>query len=116
MAYRSLIKNQVRKVFKDIKDLAIDVTLINKTISEFNFNTLETVAGTQTTLVTKGVVINTFKDAQKKQQATTLLLNAEDISNPDSYDKVIISGETWTIVPPFDNNGYTISVEIIRSA
>lgn len=114
MGYRLLIKNQVKNAFNLIGDLATDVTLVSKEASNFNFNTQTVTLSAGVTKVVKGVVINTFEDQLKQQPVTKLLMKAEDITEPDLYDKATIAGVTWNIVPPYENNGYTISVTISR--
>lgn len=118
MSYTNLLKRQVRNAFNAAKDLAMPITLQQKNVSEFNFASGLPVETSLTTLDTKYVLL---EDGRKEgtdnpSRYKQILISAEDISDPDIYDKAIINGEIWTIVPPYENNGFTITLMLNKEA
>ena len=100
MSYANLVKRQVRNAFNSVKDLAKPITLQVKNVSGFNFGTSEPIETALTTTETKYVLLKEGREADTKNPSRymDILLNSEDISDPDIYDKAVINGETWTIV------------------
>ena len=117
MGYSNLITQQVRKAFIAIKDLAVDITLVSTKPTAFNFGTNSATTPTATTVTTKGVVTNKKRKGEFSNTISTeLLLKSTDIADPTLYDKVIIAGVEWSIVPPYVNDGYLITVNITKES
>jgi hypothetical protein len=125
MSYRLLVKSQVNKAFKDIGDLAKTVTLVQKKMDSFDFSTSEVVEGTkQSTTVTAIVTVSKNKESStgnaneglRNVIRRTLLMKSEDITMTTltSYSTVLIDAVEWTIVPPFKDNEFTITIDVIR--
>lgn len=115
MGYNSLVKNQVKKAFSAVKDLAKLVTLAQSAPSGFNFSTGEATIVASATKVVKAIVITKKRKGEvDAAPITELLMNAADLDDPTIYDTVTIDSVLWNIVTPYTNNGYTISVEIVR--
>lgn len=118
MAYDAFLKRQVRLAFKQAKDLAKPVSLQQKNVTSFDFATQTTVATTLVTTESKCIVNKewTDKDSESSSIFMEIVVSAEDISNPDIYDKAVIEGITWDIIPPYVNDGYTITLRLSREA
>lgn len=119
MGYASLVKGQVKGAFAAVKDLAKDVVLTSSTPTGFNFGTVAVTAGATATKTIKAIIVT--KKRKKREDGspetaviTQLLMNAADVDDPTIYDTVSIGGVVWNIIPPYENNGYTITVEIVR--
>jgi len=118
MGLKARIQKQVRYAFGAVGDLAKPITLLQKNTTEYNFGTELPVATTLTTTLTKCIELQ-----QKREKGTEnpsivkkVLLSAEDISDPDIYDKVVIDGVTWNIVAPYDNDGFLITLSLTKEA
>lgn len=118
MSYDSLIKRQVRNSFNKVGDLAKSITLQQKNVTDFNFASKSVVATTQTTTETKYILIKEGreKDTENPSRYMKIIVNAEDISDPDVYDKAIINGDTWAIVTPSESNGYIVTLKLNKEA
>ena len=119
MGYRSIVKSNVRKAFSAVKDLAIELTLTQTNKESFDFSTDTPITTTPVTTTIKAIELKTGRPGKVPTQGVnkTLLLNAEDIPDPDVYDSVALAdGTVWKFVPPYDNNGYTITATISKEA
>lgn len=110
MGYNALVKTHVRNAFNLIGDLAIDITLSQSTPTGYNFNTktLENNSATVTTV--KAVREYIEREPSDNTIKVKLIMIADDIINPKIYDTVTFDGQTWTIIPPYEDNGYTITI------
>jgi hypothetical protein len=117
MGYSSLVKRQVRNAFSTVKDLAVDITLTANTATGYNFATETATMGTPVSTVVKGIKL---KEGNSKEVNSTILLEmlliSEDVPTPDIYDKANVYGFDWNIVPPFEDNGYTITLKLSRES
>jgi protein involved in temperature-dependent protein secretion len=116
MAFKSLLKSQVKKTFDlYLQDLAQDVTLTNKTASSYNFATGQTTVSDVSSVTVKGVIVEEKKDPKDPLNTTTsrdlLLINAEDVTDFNLYDSISINGKTFNI-NSFSNNGFLIEADI----
>ncbi len=119
MGLKSRVQKQVRNAFKAVGDLALDITLLQKNNTEYNFGTETATATTLVTTNTKGIMVKQKRGSSKEQNPSVtrqLLVSAEDVSDPDIYDKVVINGVTWSIVNPYENDGYLINLTITQEA
>lgn len=115
MGYSSLISKQVNKAFTMLGDLAKDIVLYEKVAIDYSFNTQTPLYVEQTTKAVKGVILR--KKIPNKVSSTLqaeLLIKSEDVVHPDIYDKALIEGIQWNIVPPYKNNGFTITLNLAR--
>jgi hypothetical protein len=124
MSLTAKIQKEVSKAFKRIGDLAVPVLLVQRVNSNFDFATKTPVLGSPVNTTVKGVLLSTGRTGGNNNRIQTdnpsvtrkLLLDATAIADPDIYDKVEISGETWNIVPPYVSNGFTITLSLVREA
>lgn len=118
MGLSSTIKRSVRNAFKAVGDLAIDVTLQQKNNTDYDFGTNEVVSTTLITTQTKAIITGQKREAETENPSVvkTILVSAEDISDPDIYDKVVIGTETWNIVPPYKSDGFLTTLNLTREA
>jgi hypothetical protein len=115
MGYNNFLKGKVRQAFKAAKDLVKDVTLSTRTATGFDFGAGTATMSATTTKVVKALIVEKSRKTDTSIAAyTELLMVSEDIGDPTIYDTVTIDGIVWNIVPPYKNNGYTITVEIVR--
>jgi hypothetical protein len=117
-----MVQQGVRKAFKAVGDLAIDVTLTQKDSSSFNFATGTVATTTPVTTVVKAVL--NAKRRDKRQQGESpenntlvaeLLMISEDLSDLSVYDTATFNGNTWRISHPVEDNGYTTTVTVTRA-
>ena len=118
MSYKSLVKSNVRKAITLIKDLAEDITLIEVNPTEYDFNDLEAGTTNPSSAVIRGVVLSITRKlksqvSQTRVMTAKLLLVSDDVDDLTDYDKVVVRGLTYTI-SNYDNNGYTIEVDVVR--
>lgn len=119
MSFKSIIKKQVRNSFKLLGDLATTVTLQERNSTSFDFATQTTNMSPLVSITTKGIFSNTTKQASQDENPTVtakLVVAVDDISNPDMYDKVIVNGVTWNIIPPCVDNGFTYTLPLVKEA
>lgn len=119
MSYSKMLKTQVRNAFKLAKDLALPITLQQKNVSDFNFTTQQPVETAITTVTTKFLKLKEGRSEGSDKNPSRymeILLSAEDITDPDIYDKAIIGSETWNIVPPYETEGFIIKLKLSKEA
>lgn len=120
MGYKATISSNVDKAFKMLKDLAVMVTLSSKKDSGFDFaaNAPLTVVTTSKSIL--GVPVQKKRDPSTNPNNTishSFIFKAKDLPDPTIYDTIsVIGGETWRIVPPYDNDGFIITVNVTREA
>ncbi len=119
MALKALVKSQVRNAFKIADDLLIDVVLSQKANTTFDFNTQESNTSAPSTKTVKALFKSKSKDKNNEPTNTikgSLLINSEDIDDNIVYVTARIDGILWNLVVPYQNNGYTTTIDIAREA
>lgn len=118
MSLSAKLKREVRNAINKLGDLAITVVLNKKNVTDYNFTTNAVTATTLITTTTKGVLLDAHraKGTENPSVGKRLLLSVEDIEDPDIYDTVTIGSVIWNIVPPYQSNGYTITLNIVKEA
>jgi hypothetical protein len=119
MGYKALIKKQVKNAFNTAGDLAIDVTLLQKANTTFDFNSQEASTSAPVSKTVKAFL--SFKGRDKSETPTntikgSLTFISEDVSDASIYATAKIDGDTWTLVKPYKDNGFTTRIEITREA
>jgi hypothetical protein len=120
MGYSTLVRGSVKKAFNLLKDLAVDVIMTSKSNTGFDFstNSVGTVALSSKTI--KAIPVSKTIRATAELPSSiqnSFLFKAEDFQEPNIYSTItVIGGSTWTIVPPFNNDGYTVSVNVVRES
>lgn len=114
MGYRSTVKSGVRRAFAAAKDLAKNITLVQKDATDFDFANNETVESATTSSTIKGILLNKRRDKLGNTIQAELLLISDDVDDLTIYDRVTIDGIIWNLVPPYVDNEYTIRVNIAR--
>jgi hypothetical protein len=119
MGYKALIKKQVRNAFKTAGDLTVDVELLQKANSTFDFNSQEASTSAPVSKTVKAVL--SFKGREKSETPSntikgSLTFISEDVSDATIYATAKIDGVTWTLVTPYRDNGFTTKIEITREA
>lgn len=122
MGYAAVIKKNVKRAFIAAGDLTKIVTLSQKTASNYDFGTMQPNTTLNAAKVLRGIVYNEKSKASSKSRdvsntkVTKLLLISEDVPTASIYDTVVIEGVTWNIVYPYEDNGYTLTMEIVRGS
>lgn len=118
MSLRNRVTSEVRRAFKLIGDLAIDVTFTPHNITGFDFATKsadETVSVPANAVIKAVLIKATKKSKSKNTRQTQLLLKSEDLPNGiNSYDTVTIGTDIWKVGKPIEDNDYIILVEIMK--
>ena len=113
MGYDALVKNNVRKAFNLIGDLKEIVTLTLKKSTAYNFSTAQPAFTAPTTKDVQGLFIQ--KKGRDGSLECQFMLKAEDLDSPDLYDKLTrTNGEVWSLVQPFVNDGYIITINLAK--
>jgi len=115
MAYRELVKKNVRLAFRLIGDLATGVMLTKKSKNSFNFSTMN-VSVKESAPVTARAVIMPSNKASEEHNAMVknLLLSYEEVGDINAYDRVTIDGEEWKVGPVISTDSFTVTVEIYK--
>jgi hypothetical protein len=121
MSLRATLLRQVDAAFKAAGDLAVDVTLIDKTVTGFDFAVNAVLSTSAPARVIRGIftAVKSSEGTEGVPSGTLqaeLLLKAKDITMPDLYDSVSIAGAVWRVVPPFINDGYTVQLKLARGS
>lgn len=119
MSYNNTIIKNVRKAFKLVGDLAVDVKLVASKPLEFDFNEVESITTSKTSSTLKGIVNDKRRTPITKYQegsaiVSTILLKSEDVSNLTEYDALTIDGIVWNI-SSFSDDSYVTTVTIVRN-
>lgn len=119
MSYKGTVQRNVRKAFLLLKDLTREVILSKSVVGDFDFSVGTPIVGANSTLVVKAVMVDVKKKSGAKEQATSVeksfIMNAEDIPDIGGYDRITDGAVVWNIVPPYVNDGYTATVNVVRS-
>jgi len=117
MGYANLVRRQVMTAFTAVGDLAFNATLRSSNAGAFDFATQTVPITGPVDKVVKAVML---EEKSPERVSGTLrkeiLFSAEDVPSPDIYDKVVIDGVTWNVVPPYRNDGYLITMLLAREA
>jgi hypothetical protein len=123
MGYRALVQRQVDLAFKAIGDLKVSVVLINRTASSFDFAADQAVTLPDEVKTIEGVLTEEGAGSKDRKGSNLsgavkaeLILKSTDVRNPDLYDTAVIDGVAWKFVLPYENNGYTITVNLVRGS
>jgi len=125
MAFKNLVKGSVKKAFRQLKDLAIDVVLTKTDTTGFDFNNQDPQLVANGSVTVKAILVNQKNSLTSNSKGTystrnglqaQLILDASDFSGGDIYDTATFNGQTWNIIPPYDNNGYTITINLAKEA
>lgn len=118
MGYKSLVVSSVNKAFSLVKDLAINVTLSKSTVTGFDFASNSAVVTNAPAIIVKAILVTKARKPTDEQSATvsnSLLMKSIDIPDPTIYDRITMEdGSMWSLVMPYANDGYTITVNIKR--
>lgn len=115
MSYAKLIKRQVKSAFKAVGDLAVTVTLTRVAVSDYSFETKEVVSSAPETKVVKAIRMKTENPKEPSEHILAkLMFNAEELDDPDFYDTVTFDGQAWKFVPPYVNDGFTITCNLAK--
>jgi len=115
MGYQSLIDKACIKAFKQLKDLAKEVTFIKKTGNEFSFLTASTTTET-TKSITAKVVWLAAKKSDKNTNTTKrkIMLLQQEIGDAGLYDSILDDGVVWKLGVPIENNGTVLILEVVK--
>lgn len=113
MSYKTLIDNQVNKVFNLVGDLADDVTLV-KNASTFDFAD-GSVDVTSENITTKMIVTEISKNSDSKNtMKKTVVLKTKDVGDIKAYDYLTHDGVDWKIGSVILSERFTTVVELYR--
>jgi hypothetical protein len=121
MGYDSMIKAQIKKAFNAVKDLASNVTLTQKNNTAYNFGTNAVTATSTVTKTIKGLLVEQKRQRGDANLGSSLGMSFQfqsvDLQNPDIYDTITMAnGDVWKMVPPYNDDGYLITVNVAKEA
>jgi len=114
MGYKSLINDQVNKVFNAVKDLADDAVLSYKE-SSFDFNKDSTKTIQSSSLSTRVILRNKVKQVDKHSVTiTTALLKTAEVGDIKSFSNLLVNNVSWKIGPVIESNGFVTTVQLLK--
>jgi hypothetical protein len=127
MGLHGNVTAQVNKAFKSVGDLAVNVQLIQRTVEGYDFTTSDNLPKPTPTInkTIKGIIVNNTRTGRISGSAKPvnshalhkqLLLKATDISDISDYDDIVINGNVWHLIPPYENDGFLMTVNIVKEA
>lgn len=119
MSLSAMIRSQVRRAFDMVGDIAFDATLQSRNVGPFDFSSQSTVTAASSSKVVRAVRVTEGSGSQQGVSGTLLMVisfSAEGVPVPDIYDTVVIGGTTWSVVPPYESDGYLITLNLKREA
>lgn len=117
MSYKSLIRAQLTRAFKAVKDLAVDAVLIQKTQASFNFGTGQVSSTAADPVVAKIVITGTErKKTEDAQEIKSALLQIKGIADIGLYDRFTIDSVAWRISEIVMKNDFVALVKITKDS
>ena len=114
MDYGKLISTNLRNAFRQLKGIAVDITLTkNKNVS-FDFASSVTSVGTVETVPTKAVTVSKEKLIGNNTLTETIMLQREALGDITGYDKVTHRGLIWSIGPVISDDNYIMILKLVR--
>jgi hypothetical protein len=125
MSYQRLINKQIQSALKAIRDLAVDVTLIRTTPSDYDFSSLEPSSDARSTTVVKGVFIKTSRSGKQSSRTETsngmrnrqgeLIVASDGLHDWSGYDRAKVAGVEWLILG-YTDDGYIVTLGLGRAS
>jgi hypothetical protein len=116
MSYKNLIDKNIISAFRLIKDLAVDATIVKKTVNEYNFST----ANLNAVAVFLPVKVILLDSAQKSEKHNTevkrVFIKKTDVDKLDAYERLIVNDVQWKIGPKIAGDDFIMLAEIYREA
>ena len=114
MGYVAQIDSKLNQAFNLIKDLAVPVVFVKKTVS-YDFSTGAAVTSSTTNVTTKAVVVETKKTSKESNTSfKQLMFKSKDIGDITLFDSVQINGVTWKLGDVITNSGYIILTNVFK--
>lgn len=116
MGRKSLVQRSVDKAFQLAGDLGVIAIFTKKSQSTFDFNTQSVVPGAETSLAARGIFSKKVKKSKDSGGVLTgtLLIKADGFETLDLADLVTINNERWKITHPILNDGFILTLELIK--
>lgn len=119
MSLSRRVTTLVRKAFNLVGDIAKNVTLSQKTVESFDFATGNNLPNptVTTTSVVKAIILSKKRFDRKSGShsiTTEIMFKTEDIEDMSVYDTVTVDNVVWRLVPPYKNDGYVITMTIVK--
>lgn len=118
MSLRSLANGQIKLAFRMAKDLMVDGVFTQNTPTPFNFSSGSETATAQTPLVVKGFFTN-IKNNPRVASSTlqaTFICQSGSLSMTSVFDRVVINGITWNILPGWVDDTFILTLNLARRA
>ena len=116
MSHDNLIRSNVRKAFRLLKDIAEEVTLVQGTSHSYDFATDAATIATKSATV-KAIFIRAKTTASKDTETklATFIVQTEDVKDPDKYTTITTkAGIVWSVVPPCTIDNYLTELSVTR--
>lgn len=115
MAYSALIDNQLKRAFRQVKDLAVEAAFQIKVAGSFNFAAKASEDFLGQTINAKIVLIDGEKQkADSKVIRKTFMVQAKDVPELSGVDKITFDGQTWSVGPIVKGTGFIYVAEAYR--
>lgn len=114
MSYSALVDSNLNKAFNLVKDLAVDVILVKKTKSEFNFSTGEAEASS-TSITTKAIFIEEKKTSKDVNSSVKqVMLKTKSVGDLTLFDTLQAGAVIWKFTNILKSDGYITIAEVSR--
>ena len=116
---RSMVQANVAKAFRMLGDLKTPITFLGQTADSFDYETGLPVLGIA--LIKTVLGVETKVKRQDNTIITKIIMNYADFSEidtvvPSIYTRVRIRNNTYKLLNPATNNGYSITLELSESS
>ena len=120
MGYKTTVVSNVNKAFKLLGDLSSVLVLSSTTAADFDFATNSVINKTVTSLTVKAVFVsktgNRKDDKGDMSIDGSFIFKATDVGDISLYDTATnsVTGEVWRLVRPYTNDGFIVTVNVVR--
>lgn len=119
MGYAKLVNSNINTAFRKLQDFTTAVTLSKATNNGFDFATNKVSSASVEVSQIRGFILNSKREQTDKPASSktiSMLFKAKELPDPTIYDTLTMSdGSVWKIIPPYLNDGFTITLNIART-
>lgn len=115
MAYKKLIGSNLRRAFRQLKDLAVDVVFVGREEAGFNFGLKTTKDVTKTSVTLQAIVLKIESEGDTvSSRSQQLLFQTAEASDIKTYDSVEIEGFLWSVGEKVFSDNFITLVDVHR--
>jgi hypothetical protein len=113
MRLKPLIDKELKRAFRLLADLAVDVSFQKKKATGFNFASASVEAGDDGDVPAKVIVTKTVRG--KEAVTKTIMVRSSEVGSLSLYAEVLMDdGQLWRVGEPLHDTGYILLLTVIR--